>query len=202
MAAAGKLPEEISPELEEIRIATLDETRTRALEERCAEIERKEEADNGKGPQEGDLVLLRRLELDNQKGRKLEPRWEGPYLLDKMNYHRRSGILKSLHGEREVGRYHVNDMKLFVGRKGASSGQWKTMAREAFEQKEKINEVIKVQADAEATREQQQQSEPPDPHWWAEFVMYPDNADNEQDPAYWVNKMIHLPNLDRHIIRT
>ncbi|KAI7459850.1 hypothetical protein KC367_g8629 [Hortaea werneckii] len=38
-------------------------------------------------PQHGDLVLKRRFALDNQKGKKLEPRWTGPYVTLKITRH-------------------------------------------------------------------------------------------------------------------
>jgi hypothetical protein len=74
--------------------------------------------------QEGDLVLLRRFEIDRHKGRKLEAQWEGPYRLTDLSWHGRSGRLQDLNsGEivrvRKGGlkeRCHVNDMKLFLPR--------------------------------------------------------------------------------------
>jgi hypothetical protein len=32
-------------------------------------------------PAPGDVVLIRQSELDKQRGRKLEPKWEGPYVV-------------------------------------------------------------------------------------------------------------------------
>ena len=76
--------------------------------------------------QENDLVLLRRFEVDKNKGKKLAARWEGPYLLTDLSWHKRSGRLRDINtgevvrvrkgGLRE--RCHVNDMKLFVPREG------------------------------------------------------------------------------------
>ena len=48
-------------------------------------------------PRKGDLVRLRRLSLDNQRGRKLEPRWEGPYSLTQVVHHGQSEWLHTLH---------------------------------------------------------------------------------------------------------
>ncbi len=36
------------------------------------------------------LVKLRRLDQDHQKSHKLEPRWEGPYLIERVSAHGRS----------------------------------------------------------------------------------------------------------------
>ena len=71
---------------------------------------------------DGDLVLLRRFEGDKHKGRKLEAKWEGPYLLGDVSWHGRTGRLIDIQsGEvvrvRKGGlweRCHLDDMKLFV----------------------------------------------------------------------------------------
>lgn len=75
-------------------------------------------------PTDGDLVLLRRFEVDKQHGRKFEPRWEGPYRLEDIAWHGRSGRLKDIRtGEvvrvRKGGlqeRVHMDDLKVFVPR--------------------------------------------------------------------------------------
>lgn len=65
----------------EIRIAKTDEMRGLDVERRLAMGE-EHAADTDKDKREyevGDLVRHRRLAQDNQRSRKLEPRWEGPY---------------------------------------------------------------------------------------------------------------------------
>ena len=58
------------------RLANLDEIRERAIATKLqkAKATRTASARTRLSPVEGDLVLLRRLALANQKGRKLEPR--------------------------------------------------------------------------------------------------------------------------------
>ena len=88
-------------------------------------------------PKEGDLVLLRRFATDQHHGRKLEPRWEGPYRLSDVAYHGQSGRLEDLHTGKVVRvrasglkeRCHLGDLKVFMPRrsKGKDSGMnvWK-----------------------------------------------------------------------------
>lgn len=67
-------------------------------------------------PQVGDLVLLRRFVIDKEKGRKLEPRWEGPYLLKKEAKPGISGYLQDLKTERIKGKYAFDALKVYVPR--------------------------------------------------------------------------------------
>lgn len=137
-------------------------------------------------------MLLRRLELHNQKGRKLEPRWEGPYILEKVMYHQRSGILNSLRENNLVGKYHLNDMKKFVGRSDRTEEtdqRWRTMAKDAQDQGEQLEKIIEKQnekgTEGIGTDDQA-------PEWWDDFIVYPDDADDKQDPAYWSTKAVTL----------
>ena len=76
-------------------------------------------------PREGDLVLLRRFLLDQQKGSKLEARWEGPYVLSDLAKHDKSGRLCDLNSEELVRvkkgalreRVHQNDLKIYLRRR-------------------------------------------------------------------------------------
>lgn len=45
---------------------------------------------------EGDLVLLWDTVLEKDKGRKLDPRWRGPFLLKKLMYYKCSVVLEDL----------------------------------------------------------------------------------------------------------
>ena len=75
--------------------------------------------------EEGDLVLLRRFDVEKHHGMKLESQWEGPYRLSDLAYHGKSGRLRDMHtGDlvkvRKGGlweRVHVNDLKLFCPRR-------------------------------------------------------------------------------------
>lgn len=57
-------------------------------------------------PCQGDLVVLRGSVLDTQRGRKLEPKWDGPYLL--------SRILKNGRAEAEIRRRGKGRMRSFA----------------------------------------------------------------------------------------
>lgn len=65
-------------------------------------------------PQVGDLVLLRRFVVDKDRGRKLEARWEGPYLLQKIAKPGISGYLRDIKTGKIRGRYGFNAMKVYV----------------------------------------------------------------------------------------
>ena len=108
-----------------MRLAQLDEVRERASTRSISEATKQVEWGVLWEPlHEGDLVLLRRFEVDRNKGMKLAARWEGPYELTDLSWHKRSGRLRDINtgevvrvrkgGLRE--RCHVNDMKLFVPR--------------------------------------------------------------------------------------
>ena len=108
-----------------MRLAKLDEMRAEAVKRYLREAERSEQ-EEGQWEKlvEGDLVLLRRFEIDKHKGRKLEARWEGPFRLSDISWHGRSGRLRDINtGElvkvRRAGlqeRCHLNDLKRFVER--------------------------------------------------------------------------------------
>ena len=61
-----------------------------------------------------DLILLRWLGQDNQKGHKMEFRWEGSYVLSKIAKHEMSRWLQNIHMCEVKGWYHINNMKLFI----------------------------------------------------------------------------------------
>ena len=106
-----------------VRLAFLDESRDIALYrslEHTAAMERAE--GRWQKLQQGDLVLLRRFEVDKHKGRKLEVKWEGPYLLGDVSWHGRTGRLIDIQsGEvvrvRKEGlreRCHLDEKQLLV----------------------------------------------------------------------------------------
>ena len=108
-----------------VRLAKLDEIGRHALAKNVNEAERLENEDGQwERLTDGNLVLLRRFEIDKHKGRKLEARWEGPFRLSDISWHGRSGRLRDINtGElvkvRRAGlqeRCHLNDLKRFVVR--------------------------------------------------------------------------------------
>lgn len=54
--------------------------------------------------------------LEKDKGRKLDPRWRGPFLLKKLMYHKHSVVLEDLIIKLQVGCYHINHLKHFITR--------------------------------------------------------------------------------------
>lgn len=103
-------------------LATRDYKGDDMIMKRIAEQERAAASHDGKvmweTPVEGDLVMVRRHEIDQQKGRKLESRWDGPRLLVRMSARGNSAFVRELHGTKEK-RYHVDNLKVYV-RRGVS----------------------------------------------------------------------------------
>lgn len=112
----------------ETRLALLEEiqshARDRLFESHAKLVESAGLKTRWTSPKEGDLVLLRRFELDAQRGRKLEARWEGPFILVDVAHHGLSGRLKDINtgkivrvrqsGTKE--RCHIDDLRVFVPR--------------------------------------------------------------------------------------
>ena len=61
-------------------------------------------------PNVGDLVLVRDLQLDKQKGRKLDPKWLGPRILVKFTEGGHSAWVREVYGPQKLKRYHINDL--------------------------------------------------------------------------------------------
>ena len=56
-----------------------------------------------------DLILLRRYSLDTQKGKNLEPRWVGPYTIERLARNKRSAVIRSVTGGK-ASRHHINNL--------------------------------------------------------------------------------------------
>lgn len=100
-------------------MAILDEMRMLAAERRLREQQNVAEKTNTKrdgksSPIQGDLVCLRRLAQDEQRSHKLEARWEGPYKVSKVGSFGRSVWLQDLQTKQVRGRYHIDDVKIFL----------------------------------------------------------------------------------------
>jgi len=77
------------------RVERLEAIRQRFLD-RFNRTETGRDSGRYEAPRNGDLVLLRRAALGNRRDKKLEPRWEGPFRLDDVAHHGRSGHLFDL----------------------------------------------------------------------------------------------------------
>jgi len=118
----------------DVRLACLDESRNLALY-RNLDHTAVTEKERGRWQrlEEGDLVLLRRFEVDKHKGKKLEAQWEGPYLLGDIAWHGRTARLIDIQSGKVVRvrkgglreRCHLDDMKLFVPREEKTLGTGK-----------------------------------------------------------------------------
>ena len=68
-------------------------------------------------PKVGDLVLVRDTQLAKDKGRKLEPRWTTPRILERMSTSGVSGHVRQLHDPPgKTKRYHLDDLIPYVSR--------------------------------------------------------------------------------------
>ena len=68
-------------------------------------------------PKAGDLVLLRDLARDKQLGRKLDPRWTEPRLVDKLSKNGMSAYIRAIHEPPDKAkRYHIDDLRVYSSR--------------------------------------------------------------------------------------
>ena len=61
-----------------------------------------------------DVVLVQRYQQANKKGYKLEPRQDGPFILDRLTAYGKSRQVKTLYGEAPLSKYYINDIKKFI----------------------------------------------------------------------------------------
>ncbi|KAJ8175493.1 hypothetical protein LV161_008779 [Aspergillus fumigatus] len=92
---------------------------------------------------EGDLVLLWDTVLEKDKGRKLDPRWRGPFLLKKLMYHKRSAVLEDLITKLQVGRYHVDHLKRFIARSSDAIEEAKELRQRLLDRQREAKRLIK-----------------------------------------------------------
>lgn len=67
-------------------------------------------------PKEGDWVLLRNYALDKQRGQKLLPRWDGPFIVERITISENSMVLRSPVSFQTKGRYSVDSLKPYLRR--------------------------------------------------------------------------------------
>ena len=70
-----------------------------------------------KRPKAGDLVLLRDLARDKDLGRKLDPRWTEPRLVDRLSKNGMSAYVWALYEPPDKAkRYHIDDLRVYTSR--------------------------------------------------------------------------------------
>ena len=72
-------------------------------------------------PEPGDLVLIRHHTVDQQKGRKLDPKWLGPRILESWTHHGKSGVVREIQGTKKSKRYSIDDIMLYYQRPAVPS---------------------------------------------------------------------------------
>lgn len=97
---------------------------------------------------DGDLVLRRDTQLDQQHGRKLETRWLGPFKIARLSKFKRSAILIDTATGLKEGRYHVNHLKRFVPRMRHGMSRPEATAELIKIQKKVIKEQLKKGSDS------------------------------------------------------
>lgn len=110
----------------DVQLAKLDEWRTLAAQRQLEQHQRditRSKSTRWSRPEAGDLVLLRQYALDTQKGRKLEPRWQGPYKVQSQTRNGQSLNLTDLQSDQSIGRHHVDNCKVYWLRKKEDSLQ-------------------------------------------------------------------------------
>ena len=107
------------------------------------EYERRERVESPlRTVKQDDLVLLRRLNLNQVKGRKLEARWSGPYRVRRVTNYQRSVILEDLQTRITVGKHHINNMKLFCKReKYAAQEEGSQQLRDRVQEQRRVIEA-------------------------------------------------------------
>jgi hypothetical protein len=91
----------------------------------------------------GDLVLLWDTVLEKDKGRKLNPRWKGPFRLRKLSYHKQSAILEDIVTRLWVSQYHVDHLKRFVARSDDAIAEATELRRRLQERNYEVKRLIK-----------------------------------------------------------
>ena len=168
----------------ESRLACIDEWRQDAVDRRFKEASKlAEKTDKGiPPPEKGDLVRLRRLDQDNQKSHKLEPRWEGPYIVDKVSAHGRSLWLKDITSGMIKGRYHVNDTQVYAERKAfeVDDDNWRSISQRNEIVRVKVREWMRKRTAAKKAENHQKGLDS------TEEVFNPNN--DRSDPQWWEQK--------------
>lgn len=126
----GQTPEEALVTIESDVLSFIDkrdENGTTALERLAQQHQRKEQSIREPGgtykrPAVGDLVLLRDLARDKHLGRKLDPRWTEPRIVDRLSKNGMSAYIRALHeGPERTKRYHIDDLKVYASRSTAGN---------------------------------------------------------------------------------
>ena len=100
-----------------------DERGTTAMQKlaRSQDLLNRRATPGSKWPRAGDLVLVRDIQLAKEKGKKLEPRWSTPRILERISKSEVSGHVRQLHDPpNRTKRYHLDDLIPYASRTNES----------------------------------------------------------------------------------
>ena len=199
-----------------LRLAAIDEMRDRATDRRLQEaqriMEKTEKSESQlpvvirgiKWPQKGDLVLVKRLELEEQKSHKLEARNEGPFRVSRVSEKGKSAWVCPLQSNKEKGKYSVNDLAPFLPRNDFDSDDrgWRTVAKINQEIKDAVKKYMKKRREEKKARgldldrneDEDLPDVPSDLH-----QPFEDGYGEEGDPMYWKERQVDLYNHQEQI---
>ena len=189
----------------EIKMAALEEIRDTAIKRRMHQQEAVANKDTAiwKLPHLGDLVCLRAHALDTQKGKKLQPRWLGPYKLVKISKNGRSDIVHDIHTEQTVGRYHLNHLKVYILRANyiPPGRDWKRLTQLSKDAYKMWKKCPKEPNESEKTSSSSSEDKSVDeklldvgqpPGNWLKTVTADMEECEERDAGYWEAKACNL----------
>ena len=196
----------------ESRMAAMDEVRQRSLTkryemgEKLAEGTEKHPADD-KVIKKGSLVILRRTQQDNQHSHKLEPRWEGPYKVQRLTEHGQAAWISELHSGNVKGKYHLNALTTHLEGKevGRTEAEWRTVAQINAQVQNDVKKHMSNRAKErkaamnakgqDSTDYREPDLDIADPKYQRQFMGFPEGYGDELHFKFWKNKAINLYDL-------
>lgn len=184
----------VTEQMYETRLARMDEIRDMATRLKLREQERIEaksiESMVWEPPSVGDLVLLRRYRLDQQRSHKLEARYIGPYKVTAIAYHGKSATISNVKDGLPIGTHHINNLKMYLPRENVDLAR-STEKAAAREQEWAIMESSEWSNPEEPGSEDGKHVADPFLRGIMHINRHAGDAD-EKHPAYWVRKAVTL----------
>jgi hypothetical protein len=121
LASAESIEDMLGSDANQLKYFTMkrNEQREYTSSQLCHSQDKKESSHQPKweGPWKGDLVLVRDVALDNQKGGKLRPRWHAPRIVEDIVENGNTALVRELHHAPDhTKKYHFDDLKVYVQR--------------------------------------------------------------------------------------